>query len=152
MSNNESARKALAGWMDGWKESCFLGSCDRVDDIIRRSEVTFLAHLCSALCSYLTTRAISLMPHTLDYNLNVYLAVSLTDASKYKYEPINIAPATDIGNVGSLEDVKLLSVPKDAWLDAQEQILHILNGDRENVQRVDVQQPKLRTKRGGDEL
>ena len=92
------------------------------------------------------------MAHIPDHSSNIYLAVSLTGSSKYKSESIVVPPATDVGYVGALDTVKLLSVPKDKWTDAQERITEILNGDKENIESFAIQQPKLRTKRGGDEL
>ena len=92
---------------------------------------------------------------SLDYNTNVYLAVSIQPMSQYTTTPISLASypsVSDIGTVGQLTDVKLLSVPKDEWENVGTNILEILKQDTQNVLRVDVQMPKTRTKRGTDEL
>ena len=96
------------------------------------------------------------MPLSLDYNTNVYLAVSLTPSSTFKSTPIQLDsfPSTveDLGIMDNLPDTKILSVPKDEWSNVGEDILNALRNDKANVLRVDEQKPKLRTKRGGDEL
>lgn len=96
----------------------------------------------------------SIQQPAFDYNANVYIAVTLTPSSAYLNNAINL-PAypsvTTAGNVGQLEDVKLLSVPKDEWRSAGDDILKLLREDQGNVLRVDVQEPKIRRKRG-DEL
>lgn len=91
----------------------------------------------------------------LDYSANVYLAVSLTANSVYLNNPISLTtyPALSfVGNVGELADVKLVSVPKDEWQNIGEDILKSLRADKDNVVRVDFQEPKTRRKRGADEL
>ncbi|KAL5512031.1 hypothetical protein ACEPAH_5250 [Sanghuangporus vaninii] len=96
------------------------------------------------------------MPLSLDYNSNVYLAVSLTPASILKSTPIQLnsypSAVKDLGSMDNLPDVKLLSIPKDDWSNVGEDILKALRDDRGNILRVDEQKPKLRTKHGGDEL
>ena len=52
--------------------------------------------------------------------------------------------------VGELSNVLLLAVPKDEWQNDGPTILEKLRDDKENVARVDVQEPKRRVKRGGD--
>lgn len=96
------------------------------------------------------------VPLTLNYDTNVYLAVSLTSNSVYSDSSIMIPDfpsVSQVGNVGALADVKLLSVPKAEWQSIGEDVLKKLRGDKSNVIDVEVQEPKLRTKRGGhDEL
>ena len=99
------------------------------------------------------------MPQALDYASNVYLAVSLTPSSAYLTNAIQLNPTSftnvninDLGTVGSLPDVKLLSVPKEEWETVGEDILRALKQDKENVVTVELQVPKQRVKRGGDEL
>ncbi|KAL5533505.1 hypothetical protein ACEPAF_5281 [Sanghuangporus sanghuang] len=96
------------------------------------------------------------MPLSLDYNSNVYLAVSLTPTSILKSTPIQLnsypSIVEDLGSMDNLPDVKLLSIPKDDWSNVGEDILKALRDDRVNILRVDEQKPKLRAKRGGDEL
>ena len=92
-------------------------------------------------------------PTALDYAANIYLAVSLTPSSAYHGSPIEVPsfPAvTQIGNVGELSDVLLLAVPKDDWQSDGSTILQTLKEDKDNVVRVDVQEPKRRMKKGGD--
>jgi hypothetical protein len=91
-------------------------------------------------------------PTTLDYSSNVYLAVSLTSSSVYQYNPIEIPSfptVSQVGVVGELSNVLLLAVPKDEWQNDGPAILERLKEDKDNVARVDVQQPKRRLKRGG---
>lgn len=95
-------------------------------------------------------------PTTLDYNANIYLAVSLTPSSIYHNAPVEVPSypgVTQIGNVGELSDVLLLAVPKDEWQTDGTAIVEKLKEDTSNVARVDVQEPKRRVKRGEhDEL
>lgn len=91
----------------------------------------------------------------LNHDINIYLAVSLAPSSQYSTSRIDLPSypsVSDIGPVGQLSDVKLLSIPKDEWENAGENILETLRQDKQNVLRVDVQMPKTRKKRGTDEL
>ncbi|KAH8114181.1 hypothetical protein DFH11DRAFT_1596369 [Phellopilus nigrolimitatus] len=86
-----------------------------------------------------------------DYSSNIYLAVSVKSSSVYSSTPISLGPypfVSDVGVVGELPNVKLLSIPKDEWQGTGEDILDVLRSDKENVLRVDVQKPRVRTKRG----
>lgn len=91
----------------------------------------------------------------LDHSTNAYLAVTLTPASPYYHNPSTLAsfhPAVNhIGQLGSLSDVQLLSVPKTEWDVSRNEITSSLRS-KEGVLRVDVQEVKQRAKRGGDEL
>ena len=87
----------------------------------------------------------------LDYSNNIYLAVHLSPSSNaLTYNQPLVLPryesVTDEGLVGNLQDVKLLKVPKDTWNDVGQDILASLKAD-ENVVNVQVQQPKMRSKR-----
>ena len=87
----------------------------------------------------------------LDLNSNVYLAVSFNPTSSFVVERQTFSlpryeSVSDEGPVGSLADVKLLKIPKEIWRDSNEDILSALKSD-ENVLRVDVQEPKMRSKR-----
>jgi len=97
------------------------------------------------LCTAITMQA-------LDHTANVYLAVSLSSSSPYLQNPSELSSAhpsvTHVGQVGQMSDVQLFSIPKDG---SQHDILELLNA-QEGVTRVDVQDVKRRTKRGGDEL
>ena len=83
-------------------------------------------------------------------NSNVYLAVTLARSSPFYTNPSSLStshPAIDhVGNVGQLPDVQLFSVPKVEWNSQQQDILSFLKGSK-GVQRVDVQSPKMRSKR-----
>ena len=89
----------------------------------------------------------------LNYNHNVYLAVTLESSSPYFTNPAGLAihpSLSHAGQVGQLRDVQLVSVPKDQWAEAQADILNTLHG-LTGVKRVDVQDPpKQRVKRGDD--
>ncbi|KAF9521150.1 hypothetical protein BS47DRAFT_1286284, partial [Hydnum rufescens UP504] len=56
-----------------------------------------------------------------------------------------------VSPVGALDDVLLVAVPKLAWEDNQMQILDTLRS-ASGVMRVDVQEPRQRSKRRGGEL
>lgn len=83
-------------------------------------------------------------------NSNVYLAVSLARTSPFYTNPSGLSAShsavNHVGNVGQLPDVQLFSVPKVVWDSQQQDILSFLKGS-EGVQRVDVQSPKMRSKR-----
>ncbi|KAJ7643936.1 hypothetical protein FB45DRAFT_896476 [Roridomyces roridus] len=95
------------------------------------------------------------MALSLNYAANTYLAVTLPAASSYLTTPESLGivhPAVaHVGQVGEMPDVQLVSVPKEEWEGPQgkrEEILQALKA----VGKVDVQAPKQRAKRGGDEL
>ncbi|KAJ7432759.1 hypothetical protein B0H11DRAFT_1759728 [Mycena galericulata] len=95
------------------------------------------------------------MALNLNYGANTYLAVTLPSASSYLQNPVSLGlvhPAVaHVGQVGEMPDVQLVSVPKQEWEfseAAREEILAAFKA----VGKVDVQEPKQRTKRGGDEL
>jgi len=84
---------------------------------------------------------------------NVYLAVTLARTSPFYANPSGLLvyhfnAVNYVGNVGQLPDVQLFSVPKVVWDSQQQEILSLLR-DSEGVQRVDVQSPKMRSKRDG---
>ncbi len=91
----------------------------------------------------------------LNYNTNTYLAVTLSPGSQYLQSPASLVEShsslVHVGNVGQLEDVQLYSVPKAVWQREEADILEILK-ELQGVSRVDVQIPRTRSKRGGDEL
>ncbi|KAI0695080.1 hypothetical protein C8T65DRAFT_665866 [Cerioporus squamosus] len=85
----------------------------------------------------------------------VFIAVTLSPTSALNSDPDGLVVhplITRLGRVGELQDVQLLGVPRDSWAHAQHEVLDSLN-QLQGVLRVDVQDiPKLRAKRGGDEL
>ena len=91
----------------------------------------------------------------LDHNANTYLAITLSPSSPYLLDPSSLAKAhplaIHVGQVGEMKDVQLISVPKQQWDSAQNNILQYLNG-QEGIRGVDVQSVKVQPKRGGDEL
>ncbi|KAJ3760626.1 hypothetical protein EV360DRAFT_39356 [Lentinula raphanica] len=91
----------------------------------------------------------------LNYDLNTYVAVTLTPTSPFVNTPSmlsNVHPSlTHVGQVGQLHDVQLVSVPKDDWNHIGDDILASLKGS-EGVASVSVQELRQRTKRGDDEL
>jgi hypothetical protein len=95
-------------------------------------------------------------PQALDFGANAYIAVTLDPASL----SAGVAPralaghahVAYVGPVGQLADVQLVRVPRDAWADAQDDVLDWLRA-RPGVVHVEVQAPpRTRAKRGGDEL
>ncbi|KAK0474003.1 hypothetical protein IW261DRAFT_1341957 [Armillaria novae-zelandiae] len=88
-----------------------------------------------------------------NYDLNMYLAVTLAPNSSYYKSPEALSAihplATLVGQVGALDDVWMLSVSMSGWGQRSEEVLASLKADR-GIQRVDVQWPRQRSKR--DEL
>ncbi|KAI0657164.1 hypothetical protein C8Q70DRAFT_1046398 [Cubamyces menziesii] len=86
---------------------------------------------------------------------NVFLTVTLSPTSALYNDPDGLAIhplITRLGRIGELQDVQVLSVPRASWPQMQGSLLDALNG-LPGVLRVDVQErPKMRAKRGGDEL
>ncbi|GBE82830.1 hypothetical protein BKA93DRAFT_522463 [Sparassis latifolia] len=94
-------------------------------------------------------------PLALNHDENVYLTVTITSSSPFAVNPaaLVVHPSlTHLGMVGQLRDVQLLSVPRESWPRLQGEVLSALNA-LDGVRRVDVQDPpRMRAKRGGDEL
>ncbi|KAH9890488.1 hypothetical protein C8Q73DRAFT_128173 [Cubamyces lactineus] len=86
---------------------------------------------------------------------NVLLTVTLSPTSALHNDPDGLAIhplITRLGRVGELQDVQILSVPRESWTQVQGELLDALKS-LPGVLRVDVQErPKMRAKRGGDEL
>ncbi|KAJ7625347.1 hypothetical protein DFH06DRAFT_1008080 [Mycena polygramma] len=95
------------------------------------------------------------MALNLNYAANTYLAVTLPSASSYLQAPASLGlihPAVaHVGQVGTMADVQLVSIPKDEWEVSEAKRAEILAAFKA-VGRVDIQEPKQRAKRGGDEL
>ena len=95
------------------------------------------------------TRRMSGHP-VLDYASNVYLTITTSPHSIGSVADAHPA-LTYVGPVGSLTDVHIVSVPKDAWLANGSNILSRVKAF-DGVAGVEVQpEPRRRTKRG-DEL
>lgn len=101
-------------------------------------------------------------PMRLDHVAFTYLAVTLSPQSPHFSSPNALATRTSeaiqgsnvhhLGRVGELEEVQLYSVPKDVWDSsngASARIIEMLKS-LEGVKAVDVQVPKVRSKRGGE--
>ncbi len=93
--------------------------------------------------------------HVLNHASNVYVTVTISSSSPLSRDPEELArrsSLTYVGNVGQLQDVHVLSVPKSSWDNTQHDVLRRLNS-MEGVTRVEVQEPpRTRAKRGIDEL
>ena len=91
----------------------------------------------------------------LDYNANAYLAVTLSSSSPFVSNPASLASVhrdiSVVGQVGQLDDVQLVSIPKASWDSSKETILSALT-QADGVVRVEPQVLKQRVKRSGDEL
>ncbi|KAG9008566.1 hypothetical protein FRB94_009414 [Tulasnella sp. JGI-2019a] len=97
-------------------------------------------------------------PLVLDYASHQYIAVTLQASSRFFQEPANLPPSqppllslTYVGPVGSLPDVQLFSIPKSTFETVKDQVFATL-GDMPDVTSVNLQVPKQRVKRGGDDL
>jgi len=95
------------------------------------------------------------MSLNLNYAANTYLAVTLPASSSYLQAPASLGllhpAAAHVGQVGAMPDVQLVSVSKDEWEVSEAKRAEILAAFRA-IGRVDIQEPKQRAKRGGDEL
>lgn len=95
----------------------------------------------------------------IDYTTNHYIAVTLQSTSPFYHNPAHLPAQTPplqpyltyVGPVGSLQDVQLYSIPKSIFESVKDQVFATLEG-MPDVSAADVQVPKQRAKRGGDEL
>jgi hypothetical protein len=87
-----------------------------------------------------------------NYNQNKYLAVTFRRGSEYIEHPSNLAMSIPdlqyIGQIGQLKDAHLYGIPLAAWATFNIGQLDSLR----DVTSVRIQEPKIRTKRGGGEL
>ncbi|KAF8343791.1 uncharacterized protein EI90DRAFT_3027121 [Cantharellus anzutake] len=90
-----------------------------------------------------------------DHDASIYLAVYVSRSSDIKRDPSSLSCAhpsvTFVSQVGALEDVQLVSVPKPDWEGNRNEILGQLQ-TFPGVVRVEVQEAKQRAKRSNDEL
>ncbi|EKM56119.1 uncharacterized protein PHACADRAFT_257193 [Phanerochaete carnosa HHB-10118-sp] len=93
--------------------------------------------------------------HVLDHTQNIYLTVTVSPSSPVFSNPqsLTIHPSMRyLGTVGALPDVQLLSVPRESWETIQENVMSTLKR-MDGVRRVEMEQPpRMRAKRGIDEL
>ncbi|OSD02139.1 hypothetical protein PYCCODRAFT_443607 [Trametes coccinea BRFM310] len=102
-----------------------------------------------------TTSSMS-TPLAQNHDENVFLTVTLSPTSTLYNDPDGLAAAHPLvrrlGRVGQLQDVQVLSVPRQEWPRVEGEVMDALNA-LPGVLRVDVQEkPRARVKRGGDEL
>lgn len=85
-----------------------------------------------------------------DYSQNKYLAVTFKRISPYIDSPHSLSAAmpslTYVGQIGQLREAHLYSVPLANWSTFDVSRLRALN----DVGSVEVQQPRVRAKRGDD--
>ena len=88
------------------------------------------------------------MPHTLDYDHNTYLAVTLSTASRIHFQPSSLSamhPSLAYhGQVSELQDVQLFAVPK-ADLDQVGEDIQAVLKVKQGVWGLDVQVPAKAT-------
>lgn len=91
----------------------------------------------------------------MDHSTSTYLAVYLSQSSPYVRSPAslsNLHPAARFeGQVGELTDVQLVAISNSDWETSRSQIMAALQAGS-GVTRIEVQQPKTRKKRGGDDF
>lgn len=91
----------------------------------------------------------------MDYDNYTYFAITLSKHSQYFDNPSSIAstyPSLNYyGRVGEFSDVHLISVSKEVWLREGSALMSQLIGS-DGVLHVDVQVPKMRSKRYMEEL
>ncbi|KIM19413.1 hypothetical protein M408DRAFT_334407 [Serendipita vermifera MAFF 305830] len=87
-----------------------------------------------------------------NYNLNKYLAVIFERDSEYISHPSDLVasvPALEyVGQIGQLQDSHLYAIPLAVWDTFDMRQLESLRG----ITSVQIQEPKMRVKRGGDDL
>lgn len=105
-----------------------------------------------------------IMPHQLDYELQTYIAVTLSSSSPYFTSPPALAARhawialNYVGQVGELSDVHLYSIPKSELVkrgrsikDVENLVVQDIRGS-DGVLHVEVQMPRQRIRRAGEEL
>lgn len=87
-----------------------------------------------------------------DYNQHKYLALTFRRGSEYIEYPSNLVMSIPdlqyIGQIGQLKDAHLYGIPLAAWDTFDVSQLESLR----DVTSVQIQEPKMRAKRGGEEL
>ena len=98
----------------------------------------------------------------LDYSSNTYLAITFSPTSPFYAAPATLSsdphiasarlPLAYVGNVGSLPDTHLFSLPKTTYENVKDQIFAVFGEMTSDVTAIDVQIPKQRSKRVMEEL
>ena len=73
---------------------------------------------------------VTTLPHTLEYDHNTYLAVTLSTTSRIHFQPSSLSAVHPSlayhGQVGELQDVQLFALPKADWDQVGEDIQAVL--------------------------
>ena len=101
------------------------------------------------------------MPHEMNHDTHTYVAITLSASSPFLSSPGTLASAHPglglayQGQVGQLSDVHLYSIPKAEGRrsvgEVEEVLVRDLQGS-DGVLHVEIQAPRQRARRGGDEL
>ena len=87
-----------------------------------------------------------------NYNLNKYLAVTFQLDSEYINNPSNLATSIPglhyVGQIGQLREAHMYGIPLAVWDSFAISQLESLR----DVTSVQIQEPKMRAKRAGEEL
>ena len=96
--------------------------------------------------------AVAVAPRDLSYNTHKYLSVILAKSSLYFKNPSSLEEQvpgiTHLGQLGSLDDVHIFSIPLDQWGDFETAKKVEQLRDIAGVVNVSVQAPTQRQKRG----
>ena len=96
--------------------------------------------------------AVAVAPRDLSYNTHKYLSIILAKSSLYFKNPSSLEEQvpgiTHLGQLGSLDDVHIFSIPLDQWGDFETAKKVEQLRDIAGVVNVSVQAPTQRQKRG----
>ncbi|KAI9428882.1 hypothetical protein H4582DRAFT_1828819 [Lactarius indigo] len=85
---------------------------------------------------------------SLNYATHAYLTLLLAQSSSLLADPSVVHPhLKHLGPVGQLPDIHLFSVPKATWEHSSAAIINALR-QTDGVLKVDIQEPRIRAKRG----
>lgn len=100
-------------------------------------------------------------PPNLSYSDSTYLTIIFPHSSPFIHQPTLFSPSpplpyplTHISQIGELEDSHIykVEVDKSTWDDVKEQVLRGLKGNVDVGSVREMEEPKMRVKRGGGEL
>ncbi|KAI0001449.1 hypothetical protein BJV74DRAFT_69208 [Russula compacta] len=87
-----------------------------------------------------------------NHDTHTLLAVRLSPSSSLLADPSTVHPdLKHIGPAGALPDIHVFSVPKPTWGHSSAAIIHALR-QTDGVLRVDVQEPRMRSRRDVHDL